>query len=335
LILFSDLHAHNSHPVIGEDFIYLAQNALRQIRKFSKQSGDKIVIHLGDWSHLKDRIYNKVWNTIFKELKEWEQEGIVSYWLKGNHDFDYEISIKAFNSMVTAYPIIKPEIIVIEGVQCIFLPYGSTREDFVKLGYIDFSKPTATFIHDNIKGITKLANNIIAPDGWDLNFLGTAHFVFAGHAHQFQEIVEGKVFHIGSPYQVSFNEVGQEKHFLHFTKEGVTVHNFDFPHFVELDYDRELNFSFVKNSYVKVKYSSNIHINSDINKFKKTLLEYGALKVKAEAKQIKANKKERMELKENITEKEILEQYISKNHGELDKNLLFRVGSNFMEGANA
>lgn len=331
MLIFSDLHSHIHHPVVGNDFIDLSVNALQQIREFSIQTGDKDIIHLGDWSHLKDRIYTKVWNSFFKELAEWEKQGIVSYWLKGNHDFDNDISISAFNISPWTIPITKPLITTIQEIQCVFLPFGSTKKDLEELN-VDYSTATVLFIHDYIKGISQITDTIVATDGWDIGYLSKFPFAFAGHSHSFQEILRGRIYHVGSPYQVSFNEVGQEKYFLQFDGKSIDTYNFLFPQFVELNMDEEIEDKHIlPNSYVKLKYSHDMWTNNEVEKFKQKLLDMGVKSVKAESIRTKKEGTKRMEIKENTTDSDFMVNYINLCDTSLDKSLLFKIGQQIMD----
>lgn len=334
MIIFSDLHANQSHPVMGGNFLTCSINALKQIREHALKTNDKVVIHVGDWTHLKDRIYTKVWNAIFEELKIWEQNGIVSYWLKGNHDFDTDTSIQSFYISSCALPIIVPQILTIQDIQCIFLPYGSTRKDIDKLE-INYKKQVVIFLHDSFKGVTKLANNVISVDGWDLKDFGEAHFIFAGHSHEFQELIKGRVFHIGSPYQVSFNEVGQKKYFLQFDGKEVTTHKFSFPKFIEYEIGKDFDEKTINNSYVKLKYDNKKYSDSQIKECKEYLYKHGAIKVKAEPQNVKGDKKERMEIQKNTSDYDFISNYVNLVDTTLDKNLLAKLGQELIGGNNA
>jgi DNA repair exonuclease SbcCD nuclease subunit len=331
LLIFSDLHANQSHPIVGCDFLSLSVNALKQIREHALTTNDKVVIHVGDWTHLKDRIYTKVWNAIFEELKIWEQNDIASYWLKGNHDFATDASIQSFYISSCALPIISPQVIHIQNIQCVFLPYGSTIKDVGNLK-INYEKQVVIFLHDSFKGVTKLANNIIAIDGWDLKDFGASHFVFAGHAHGFQELIEGRVFHIGSPYQVSFNEVGQKKYFLQFDGCEVTPYEFSFPKFIEHNMGESLSKRAVHGAYIKIKYVSGEWTNSQIQECKQEFYNYGAIKVKAEAQNVKGDKKERMEVQNSTTDYDFISNYVNLVGTTLDKSLLRKLGQELIGG---
>jgi len=321
---------------MGSDFINLSVNALKQVREFSVKSGDRCIIHGGDWSHLKDRIYTKVWNAISKELTIWEKEDIFSYWLMGNHDFDSDVSLEVFNAFPHVAVITQPKSIIIQNTKTIFLPYGSTRIDLEKLLNIiktDSNEKVAVFLHDYFRGITNYYGNETAVSGWELSDM-LGDIVFAGHSHRYQEVEKDRIYHVGSPYQVSFNEVGQHKYFLQFDGKTVKKHEFTFPKFQEIHIGNNYNAKHYKGSYVKLKYISGSITHKQIQDVKKELLEAGAIKVKAEAQTVKRNKLERMEIKKETTNEEFLSKYVKAVKTSLNKKTLIELGRELIGGIN-
>jgi DNA repair exonuclease SbcCD nuclease subunit len=334
MLYFSDLHSHISHPVMGSDFINLSVNALKQIRAFAVKSRDKVVVHGGDWTHLKDRIYTKVWNAISKELTEWEKEGIFSYWVMGNHDFDSDVSLEVFGSFPNVTVITHPQIIKIQNINSIFLPYGSTKlhlDELINKISKTSDEKVVVFLHDYFKGITNYHGNVIATNGWELPDI-PADFAFAGHSHKYQEILRGRFYHVGSPYQVSFNEVGQKKYFIQFDGTKVVKHEFSFPKFLVLNVGDDYEPLECKNSYIKLKYSVGDVTLKDIQEIKKRLLEEGAIKVKAEAIVVKREKTERMEVTKETTHEDYIKNYVKTIPTTLDKALLVQLGKELMGG---
>lgn len=322
IIIFSDTHLHANHPVVGEDFLNLGISALRQVREYAIENNEKHIVFLGDVFHLKDRIPVRVWNAFFEELSMWDELEIYSYFLMGNHDFHTHSSIEAFQISKFATPILDITELNIEGKRCVFIPYHKynlCRSDIQLKGDI-------LFVHDYFRGESKLTDTIYSNDENDLPISITDNFeyTFAGHAHSVQRLVE-EVYHIGSPYQVSFNEVGQKKYFIHLTDEKLLWNEFTFPEFkiVDMGSDEDVN-----NCYVKLMYDCDVR-EAKVKKL--SLLERGALGVKA----VKINtaivtKKERIKA---TNERDYMKEYINavpKN--DLDKELLYKIGLQLVEG---
>jgi hypothetical protein len=151
--------------------------------------------------------------------------------------------------------------------------------------------------------------------------------VLAGHSHLFQEVVKNKVWHIGSPYQTSFNEVGQKKFFAQITPKSIYFHPFQYPEFIELQMGRMRN---VEGCYVKVKYDEQKYTQQDLRIFRKRLESEGALGIKMEAKQVVREKK-RIHLKEGEKGIDYLGEYVKIHGGVLDPAKLKAVGLEIME----
>ena len=320
MLILSDTHLHSTHPVVGEDYLNLGISALQQIRQFAIENDEKTIIHLGDTFQLKDRIPSRVWNAFFQELAEWEKLGFTSYFLKGNHDYQTDATIEAFKIAPHSIPILTSEIHSIEEYKCMFVPYG---EPLVKeiCNFI--------FMHDYFRGKTTLPNDIVAMDGKNMEEVSNyGNYIIAGHSHKFQELIKDKVFHIGSPYQTTFNEVGQEKFFGQVKNGELIWHNFKFPEFkiVDLD-DPNTADQNVEGCYLKAVYSK--LSDADARYIKNELLAWGAKAVKLEP-QSKIIVKNRIKSKKG--EKiDYLQEYIKATNNGLNANSLHRIGIEIIE----
>ena len=329
MIIFSDLHLHTTHPVAGSDFLEIGVNSLRQVEKFAVENNEQFIIHCGDWSHLKDRIHTKVWNSFFEEINSWNNEGLISYWLKGNHDFLTDTSIKSFIIHPNMIPIYEPTVKFINGLQCVFLPFGSKVEELKQLP-IDSSQKVIVFGHDFLRGKSMISDTLVSAEGWELSDFDKYNFVFLGHSHTPQEIVPNEVFHVGSPYQVSFNEMGQEKYFIQFDGSNIVKHQFTFPKFTEINLEED--YEIESNTYVKLKFNVSKHTEKEIFLFKDELLHKGVLKVKIEPQYDKVEKKERMRIKKDAKDIDFMERYVSLHKGDLEEEVLCKIGQNIING---
>lgn len=319
MLIFSDLHLHNKHPVADSDFLQFGISAMRQIYQYALENDEKYIVHLGDTFHLKDRIPTSVWIAFFAELVKWEEDGITSFWLKGNHDFLN--TLEALIATGKAIPVTEPSIYHIDDYTCYFVPYHDTFKPIS----CDF-----LFMHDFFIGYSILPNNSPSPIGIPIDIVTShAKLVLSGHIHKFQTIVENKIYHVGSPYQVSFSEKEQQKFFCHIRDGKAEWIKFNCPNFKIITFDSKIP-SDLSDTYVKVIYDSESITQSDLNIMRKQLINLGARSVKFEGKLITTIKNR---IKCNPTSvSDYLEAYISNNApSTLDRELLYRLGVEIME----
>jgi DNA repair exonuclease SbcCD nuclease subunit len=312
------------HPVTGQEYLTLGLSALEQVFHFAKEKKEDYIVHLGDVFHLKDRIPVRVWNEFMKVLGKWDSEGLHSFWLMGNHDVDKDIAIKSFSISNRAHPIYSPAVHTLNNFRCLFLPYNINPEVITQYEDIEI-----VFMHDYFRGVSYFREGITAREGFPLSRLKNIPRTFSGHAHMFQEIVRGRVWHIGSPYQTSFNEVGQKKYFAHLTPAFLEFHEFKFPEFVQVDMGKSGELVDVKDSYVKLVYEFGTVTDEEVQKERDRLLEYGARIVKIEARKIAGVSKQRITLAPSAQKRDFIKEYVDLKGKEFDKKLLCEVGEGF------
>ena len=323
MIIFGDLHLHLYHPVIGNDYLELGLNALIQVRDFALANNDKNIIHLGDTFQLKDRIPTRVWNLFFEELVIWEKKGLTSYWLEGNHDFKTDSTIQAFQSNPFAIPIMQNISYTIDDMHCAFMPYDKTVPHNFP------SPPDILFMHNYIKNFSKITDTITSEEGISISDLNQFPLVISGHSHMFQKITD-TIYHLGSPYQTNFNEVGQKKYFAQFKSNKLTFHEFDCPQLLVVYPGSDL--SEVKDAYVKFTYNADELTEEEVREYILEMMHRGVRKVKIEPIRNKLEVKERIKVSNTkMTEEEYMKEYIKIKNPSLDKELLLKIGKNIIK----
>lgn len=271
MIIFSDLQLNRFNPVMGVECLKTGLNSLRQVRDYALANDEKYIVFLGDFFQLKDKIPTVVWNEAFDEIHSWGEMGLISFWLKGNHDFHTDDSLKSFQLFDRAQPILSPGVFDIEGNRVGFVPYGSLFKELPSQKY------DIVFLHDSFTdfcydrdfgGVNSLRE-----------ILDSSSFLFAGHYHGFTEMVKGCAWHIGSTYQTTFSEAGQKKYFAVFKENKVSFVPFDFPELIEL---RNTLDGDVKGKFVKCKMEIKGLSDLDVKAVKRDLMGRGALGVKIE-----------------------------------------------------
>ena len=215
ILFFGDLHLHERkefNRAEGEIGSRLQEgiSILEQISDIVKANHIKNVVFLGDTFELKDRVPNHLQTAYGDALYSLEAH---VYSLLGNHDF----KIKKYPTVKTLHLgelitlVERPRCIEIQGLKVGFIPFYRDYEDFKKAwknlhnynGHMDI-----VCFHQTLPGITFNTGKRV-PGTFDL-FLDENTKYVSGHIHQTHEVFK-KILYLGSPYQVSFSEAGEDK----------------------------------------------------------------------------------------------------------------------------
>lgn len=188
-----------------------------------KERGITKTIHLGDafdnrksvdfWAldWAKENVYDK-----FKEL------GITVYNIVGNHDAYYKNTneVNALDSLLSEYDnvvrISEPEQIDVGGFKALFIPW-ICQENYEKtIQLIKKTKAKTAFGHLELNGFSVYPGHI-QPGGMDPNIFENFDLVFSGHYHTRSN--NGKIFYLGNPYQLYWNDVDDKRGFHIFDTE--------------------------------------------------------------------------------------------------------------------
>ena len=191
-----------------------------------KERKIKNVIHLGDsfdnrksidfWAldWAKEHVYDK-----FKKLK------VKVHTIVGNHDVYYKNTneVNAVDSLLASYNNIVrysgPTEIDIEGFKTLLLPWicQDNYEETVEV--IKKSKCRSVFGHLELNGFALFPGQVMthAVSGLDVSDFKKFDVVFSGHYHTRSN--DGKVFYLGNPYQMYWNDAGDARGFHIFDTE--------------------------------------------------------------------------------------------------------------------
>ena len=191
-----------------------------------KERKIKHAIHLGDsfdnrknidfWAlnWAKEHVYDK-----FKKLK------VKVHTIVGNHDVYYKNTneVNAVDSLLASYNNIVrysgPTEIDIEGFKTLLLPWicQDNYEETVEV--IKKSKCRSVFGHLELNGFALFPGQVMthAVSGLDVSDFKKFDVVFSGHYHTRSN--DGKVFYLGNPYQMYWNDAGDARGFHIFDTE--------------------------------------------------------------------------------------------------------------------
>lgn len=203
-LFYSDVHMKlESLETVSKvfDFILQAAHSLGVI-----ETGG-YVYNGGDLFDQRGIIKTSCFDMLYRHRVKWREAGIRHIDNVGNHDQedrDGEIHplkiFEEFDWIVCTKPTL------IEDVKWVIVPYMKDITEAVKDA--KEAKAKALFIHGGVKGAWR-NDKSQDPDGFDIAQFKKIPTVFSGHYHYRHKV--GNVQYIGSPYQQSFAEKGQDK----------------------------------------------------------------------------------------------------------------------------
>ena len=184
----------------------------------------KTVIHMGDvFDSRKSIDYQSLeWakRVVFDPLKKYKVHAIT-----GNHDCYYKNTneVNSPELLLTDYPNIKtyssPKTIKIGGLNILMLPWICTENYDESLSHIKKSKAKVVMGHLEINGFRATRGHMMET-GMDVKVFNKFDKVYSGHFHTRSE--DGKIFYLGNPYEMFWNDVNDPRGFTIFDTETLT-----------------------------------------------------------------------------------------------------------------
>lgn len=162
-----------------------------------------------DWA--KENVYDR-----FRDL------GITVYQIVGNHDAYYKNTneVNSIESLLREYdnivPISGPGEYTVAGLKTFMIPWISPENQEETLTKLSKTKTKAAFGHLELKGFAVYPGNV-QHQGMDSSVLDKFRIVCSGHYHTRSN--DGKVFYLGNPYQLFWNDVDDKRGFSFFDTE--------------------------------------------------------------------------------------------------------------------
>jgi len=185
----------------------------------------KTVIHMGDAFDNRKSIdfWGLDWTrrVVLEPLRKYEVHMIV-----GNHDIFLRNSteINAPQLLLKDYPNIKtyssPTNTKVGGIDMTFVPWICSENHEETMNVIKKSKAKIAMGHLELQGFRVNRNLVMEDHGMDANIFNKFTKVFSGHYHTRSD--NGKIFYLGNPYEMYWNDVNDPRGFHIFDTETLT-----------------------------------------------------------------------------------------------------------------
>jgi DNA repair exonuclease SbcCD nuclease subunit len=294
-----------------------------------EEHGVEVIIHMGDaFDSRKSIDYQSLeWakRVVFEPLKDYEVHMIV-----GNHDCYYKNTnnVNSPSLLLQTYPNIKtyssPQTIKIGNLDVMIIPWICSENYDETLKQIKKSKAQIAMGHLELQGFRVNRNLVMEDHGMDSKIFDKFSKVFSGHYHTRSD--NGKIFYLGNPYEMFWNDVNDTRGFHIFnteTLEHIPINN---PHklFYNLYYEdtpyQMFDVSPYKDKLVKVivKKKSN---SKNFEKYIDKLYTIGVQDLKI-IENFEIQENEDFEIVEDENTISILNRYIDESEFECDKSII-------------
>tara|TARA_B100001113_G_scaffold79450_1_gene62454 strand:+ start:207 stop:1241 length:1035 start_codon:yes stop_codon:yes gene_type:complete len=293
--------------------------------------GIDTIIHMGDVFDGRKSIdyYSLEWakRVVFEPMKKYKV-----YAITGNHDCYYKNTniINSPELLLTSYDnweIYSSAIdINIDGLDILLLPWISADNHDETIEVIKKSKSKIAMGHLELNGF-KATRGHLMEDGMDVSLFDKFEQVYSGHFHT--RSTDGKIFYLGNPYEMFWNDVNDPRGFHLFdtdTKEKVAINN-PYKLFYNIYYEdtnhKLFNTTEYKNKIVKVivrKKSSPKEFQQFIDKLYRS--EVQDLKI---VENFAIVENEDFDIEEDENTISILNRYIDESEIEFDKGIVKNI----------
>jgi len=227
-----------------------------------KKNKIKTVIHLGDafdsrkgvdyWAldWAKENVYDR-----FQDL------GITVYNIVGNHDAYYKNSneINSIDTLLQQYynvvRVSKPAEYIIEGMKTVLLPWICTDNEKETFELLEETEAKVVFGHLELNGFTVYPGQY-QQEGLDKKVFQKFDRVYSGHYHTRSD--DGKIFYLGNPYQMFWNDVNDKRGFHIFDTDDYKLDYYQNPHtmfervYYENNNPKDFDASYLTDKMVKI-----------------------------------------------------------------------------------
>jgi len=262
----------------------------------------------------------------FNPLKEM---GITIHTLIGNHDIYYKNTndVNSVNLLLKEYDnvIIYPETqeIKLGRLKILFVPWINQENEKISIDAIKKSKAKIAMGHLELNGFQATRGHTME-DGMDINHFNKFEKVYSGHYHT--RSTNGKIYYLGNPYEMFWNDVKDDRGFHIFDTETLehTPVNNPYRLFYNVYYDdtnhKLFNATEYKDKIVKVIVKKKTN-QKQFEKFIDKLSAIGVQELKiVENFNIQGNDDFEVEETENTIS--ILNRYIDESEIDCDKSII-------------
>jgi DNA repair exonuclease SbcCD nuclease subunit len=289
----------------------------------------KTVIHMGDafdnrkgidyWAleWAKENVYDK-----FKDL------GIKVYNVVGNHDVYYKNTNKInsvdllLNEYKNVIPISSPLEVTFDGLNTLILPWICSENQEEIFNTLKDTDAKVIFGHLELNGFSVFPGQL-QTGGMDKSIFDRFDRVYSGHYHTRSD--DGKIFYLGNPYQMFWNDFGDTRGFHIFDTKNYKLNFIKNPYdifekiYYEDNSEDELIESNFENKIVKLVVRKNTN-SKNFEKYVDTIIKFNPIDLKI-VDTVDVDDSE-VEYTDNEVENTlvILDKYIEDSDFSLDKN---------------
>ena len=289
------------------------------------------VIHMGDiFDSRKSIDYQSLeWakQVVFEPLRKYKV-----YAITGNHDCYYkntnhvnspELLLNDYSNISTFS---KATEINIDGLDILLLPWINSENYDESLEAIQNSKSKVAMGHLEINGF-KATRGHMMENGMDTSVFDKFDRVYSGHFHT--RSTDGKIYYLGNPYEMYWNDVNDTRGFHIFDTDTLELTPINNPYklFYNVYYDdtnyKLFNTSIYKNKIVKVIVRKKSKIK-EFEKFIDKLYASGVQDLKI-IENFEIQESEEFDINEDENTLSILNRYIEESEFDLDKNIIKNI----------
>ena len=293
-----------------------------------KEYGVDTVIHMGDaFDSRKSIDYQSLeWakRVVFDPLMDYNVHMII-----GNHDVYYKNTndVNSPDLLLQKYSNIKTYSkateVNIGGLDILFLPWINQENETETYQLIKETRSKCAMGHLELQGF-RVNRQIIMEHGTDSKLFEKFERVYSGHYHT--RSTDGRVFYLGNPYEMYWNDVDDPRGFHIFdteTLEHITIDNpyklFHIIHYEDTNY-KLFNASGLKDKIVKVIVRKKSK-PKDFEKFIDKIHSAGVQELKI-VENFAIQESEDFEISEEENTISILNRYIDESEFEYDKSII-------------
>lgn len=255
IALFTDFHLGvltDTDLMINYQKLFI-DNFIKKI----KEENINNVIFLGDWFETRKSVNVKIANDSHDILKKFKDNNIMLYMIVGNHDMymkeSTEINSVNIYEEINSIKIIKDTTIkILDNKKLMFVPWNCNITENADYIFGHFSFQGAIY-----------SNNMVNEHGMNPNEMTeSGPLIFSGHFHRNHDYdyKKGKIITIGSPLQLSWGEINEDKGFYildlsngkyEFIKNDNTIPK---RHIIKLSdiINKTVNLDIVKGNFIKL-----------------------------------------------------------------------------------
>ena len=286
------------------------------------------VVHMGDiFDSRKSMDYQSLdWanKVVFNPLKKYKVHAIT-----GNHDCYYKNTndVNSPELLLTDYPNIKTyskaKEIKLGKLKVLLLPWINSENYEESKKVIEKTTSRIVMGHLELNGFRATRGHMMET-GMDINIFDKFEKVFSGHFHTRSE--NGKIFYLGNPYEMFWNDVNDPRGFTIFDTETLTHTPIDNPYklFYNIYYEdtnyKLFNATEYENKIVKIIVRKKSK-PKDFDKFIDKLYSVGVQDLKI-IENFEIQENEDFDIDEDENTLSILNRYIDESEFEYDKNII-------------